>query len=103
MGRQGGLRGAIKKQRAKIARRTGKPISRISATRAAQNLGFRFHSADRPKPGFVVRIPHGGTYVQRRPGTFIAADTEKALKLMKKYNPRTGQLDSRRKKAQGQK
>ena len=96
MGRYGGAKSTIKKQRKKTAKRLGVPTRLVSASRAASTLGLRFDTRNFAKPGFEVKIRrpvaryvdrYSGQTVYERPSAGSAPDLEKALKMMKRYDP----------------
>ena len=102
MGRMGGISGAMKKQRQRIAKRTGTPITLVSPRRAFNSTGLRreaFLQIGNPKkqvkPGFEVKVQPG---ISKRFGKgqgFVASDVDKALKLMRKYDPRKEEIRKR--------
>jgi hypothetical protein len=56
LGRYAGSRGALKKQRQKIARRTGIPMRQISIKKAALATGMRIEGYGNARPGAVIPI-----------------------------------------------
>ncbi len=103
MGRMAGLRSAMKKQRKKMAQRMGVAISRVSPRRTLDTLGLRREASlqmgnpkKQAKPGFAVKIRPISSF-DRRGNELVAADVEKGIKLMRKYDPKLEQIPRRKK------
>jgi len=105
MGRMGGISRAMKQQRQKIATRTGTPISKVSPRRAFDSTGLRKEAylqignpKRQTKPGFEVQIRPG---LVRRFGQgkgLRAQDVDKALKLMRRYDPKKEEISHGRRR-----
>jgi len=106
MGRYAGSRGAMKKQRKKIARRKGVPITSVGKQMASNATGLRINKPGLSRPGAKVKVRQpralyvdrfsGETIYEKRSG-MTSSNVDNALKLIKKMNPETLQVTKRRK------